>query len=72
MNILGQGADVTLIFNFHSVTTMKKCPFGNLSDWREEVQKSWVLPSVRVKSLRCRGMQRKERVMLVGFAQADI
>ena len=51
---------------------MKKCHFGNLTDWREEVQKSWVLPSVRVKSLRLSGMQRKERVMLVGFAHADI
>ena len=51
---------------------LKKCYSGNLTDWGEEVQKSWGLPSVRVKSLRRRVMQRKERVMLVGFAHADI
>lgn len=52
---------------------MKKCHPRNLTDWQgEEVQKSWGLPSVRVKSLRRRVMQRKERVMLVGFAHADI
>ena len=51
---------------------MKKCHSGTLTDWGDEVQKSWGLPSVRVKSLRRHVMQCKERVMLVGFAHAGI
>ena len=54
------------------LSSNKNCYSGNLTDWGEEVQKCWGLPSVRVKSFRRRVMQRKERVMLVGFAHADI